>query len=92
MARVTVRVDDQIGQGKPALTEARVRVVLKDGRTLVKEAHGARGYPVNPANADELAAKFLACAAVILGEPRAREVQSFLRSLETAPSLTGLSI
>ena len=92
MARVTMRVDGEIGRGKPSLTEARVRVVLKDGRPLAKDAHGARGYPANPASADELAAKFLACATVALGGSRATQVQSFLRSLETAPSLTGIAI
>jgi len=92
MARVTMRVDEEIGRGKPPLTEARVRVVLKDGRTLAKDAHGARGYPANPASADELATKFLACATVALGEPRATQVQSFFRSLETAPNLTDISI
>jgi 2-methylcitrate dehydratase PrpD len=92
MARVTMRVDGEMGRGKPSLTEARVRVVLKDGRTLTKDAHGARGYPANPASADELAAKFLACAMVALGEPRAAQLQSFLWSLETAQNLTGISI
>ena len=62
MSRVTMRVDDEIGRGKPALTEARVRVTLKDGRTLAQDAHGARGYPANPASDAELDAKFLACA------------------------------
>ena len=71
MPRVTMRVDEAIGQGKPPLTEARVRVRLKDGRSLVQEAHGARGYPANPANADQLAAKFLACASRAIGKPRA---------------------
>ena len=34
MSRVSMRVDEEIGRGKPALTEARVRITLKDGRTL----------------------------------------------------------
>jgi 2-methylcitrate dehydratase PrpD len=60
--RVSMRVDEEIGRGKPALTEARVRVTLKSGRTLVQEAHGARGYPSNPASAADLESKFLSCA------------------------------
>ena len=87
MARVTMRVDEEIGRGKPSLTEARVRVVLKDGRTLAKDAHGARGYPSNPASAEELRAKFLSCAQVTLAEPRAAALEAVLRSLEDVPSL-----
>ena len=78
MARVTMRVNDTIGQGKPALTEARVHVTLRDGRTLVKDAHGARGYPANPASAAELAGKFLACAAPAIGERHATHALSLL--------------
>ena len=43
MQRVSMHVDEEIGKGKPSLTEARVRVTLTDGRVLVREAHGARG-------------------------------------------------
>ncbi|HXT70458.1 MAG TPA: MmgE/PrpD family protein [Vicinamibacterales bacterium] len=72
MPRVTMRVDPEIGGSKPALTEARVRVGLKDGRILTKEAHGARGYPTNPASAAELEAKFLSCATRVMSESDAR--------------------
>ena len=48
MPRVTMRVDPEVGKGAPALTEARVRVHLKNGRTLSQDAHGARGYPERP--------------------------------------------
>jgi 2-methylcitrate dehydratase PrpD len=91
MARVTMRVSEEIGRGKPALTEARVRITLKDGRTLAQDAHGARGYPDNPASDDELAAKFMACAAVAVAEPRAAAILDWLRSLEDAPALMDLS-
>jgi 2-methylcitrate dehydratase PrpD len=53
MSAVSMKVDDEIGRGKPSLTEARVRIALKDGRTLEKEAHGARGYPANPPSAED---------------------------------------
>ena len=68
MSRVTMRVDQEIGRGKPSLTEARVRVILTDGRALVREAHGARGYPAHPASAGELEQKFVACASRVMSE------------------------
>ena len=91
MSRVSMRVDDEIGRGKPALTEARVRVTLKDGRTLVREAHGARGYPENPVSAADLEAKFLGCASRVIELGRARALHQRLAGLELADSVEGLS-
>jgi 2-methylcitrate dehydratase PrpD len=85
MRRVTMRVDKEIGRGKPSLTEARVRILLKDGRTLVQEAHGARGYPSNPASQTQLDAKFLACAARAMDEARARQMLGRLKALDFSP-------
>jgi 2-methylcitrate dehydratase PrpD len=83
IARVSMRVDPGIGAGRPALTESRVRVRLKDGRELVREAHGARGYPEHPASQAELEAKFIACATRAFPEPRARQLLSMLAGLDT---------
>ncbi|HEX5216822.1 MAG TPA: MmgE/PrpD family protein [Vicinamibacterales bacterium] len=87
MSRVSMRVDDQIGVGKPALTEARVRVRLEDGRTFVQEAHGARGYPGNPASDAELAAKFTACATRVRSAAQAGEALTLLRNIDQLGSI-----
>ena len=65
-SRVTMRVDPTLDSSAPALTQARVTVRLRDGRVLTASANGARGYPERPASDDELAAKFLSCAARVL--------------------------
>lgn len=85
MPRVTMRVDEQIGAGKPALTEARVHVRLTDGRVLSRDAHGARGYPSNPASSLELDAKFLACAGRVMSNEQARLLLGRLQRLEREP-------
>ena len=90
MLRVTMRVDDAIGVGKPALTEARVHILLKDGRTLTQDAHGARGYPANPATDADFEAKFLSCARAALPEPEAVGLLRRLRGLETVDSVSGI--
>jgi len=90
MSRVTMRVDDQIGRGKPALTESRVRVTLKDGRAVVKDAHGARGYPSNPASEADLAAKFLACAARGRSTTEAAAILTRLGTLDHLESIRDL--
>jgi 2-methylcitrate dehydratase PrpD len=79
MPRVMMHVDEEIGKGKPSLTEARVKVTLTDGRVLVREAHGARGYPDNRASAAALEAKFAACARRALPDAQAQEQLTALR-------------
>ena len=79
MPRVTMHVDEEIGRGKPSLTEARVRITLKGGRMVMLEAHGARGYPENPATVNELEQKFLACAMRVMSEPESRRELDRLR-------------
>ena len=90
MERVSMRVDPEIGLDKPSLTEARVRVTLKDGRTLTKDAHGARGYPANPASATDLETKFLGCASRVMPLDRAGVLYQNLVRFDSAASVTGL--
>jgi len=81
MPRVTMRVDDEIGRGKPSLTQARVRIQLKDGRALAQEAHGARGYPENPPTQADLDAKFLACASRAMDEAGSKRLLASVKEL-----------
>jgi 2-methylcitrate dehydratase PrpD len=92
MPRISMRVDDEIGRGKPALTEARVHIRLKDGRTLVREAHGARGYPANPASESDLSAKFLGCAERVLKPDEARTLLNRLTALDTLRDISMLRL
>jgi len=92
MSRVAVRVDDRIGHGRPPLTEARVQVRLRSGRTLVQEAHGARGYPSKPASDAELATKYLACAAKALPLEKAEQTLDLLGRLESLDDVRDLSV
>ena len=89
-ARVTMRRDASLDAQAPPLTEATVRIVLADGRVLTQAAHGARGYPEQPASRDELAAKFLSCAAATLPGPDAARLLAALETLETVTDLRQL--
>ena len=91
MKRVTMRVDPEVGKGAPALTEARVRVHLENGRTLSQDAHGARGYPERPASDADLDAKFMACATRVMSMETAGQVHKRLRDLESLDDLLGLT-
>jgi 2-methylcitrate dehydratase PrpD len=82
MQRVSMRPDAGLDQVAPPLTQARVRVRLKDGRALTASASGARGYPDRPASREELAAKFMVCAERALPHERAARAMALLQDVE----------
>jgi 2-methylcitrate dehydratase PrpD len=81
-SRVLMEVDPTLDPLSPALTQARVRVRLTDGRELVASANGARGYPEHPATEDELEGKFLACAGRVLSGAGAARALAAVRGIE----------
>jgi 2-methylcitrate dehydratase PrpD len=82
LPRVTMRVDPGLDGVAPPLTQSRVAIVLRDGRTISQEANGARGYPDRPASADELGAKFLGCAKRTIAEDAAHQALERLRGID----------
>jgi 2-methylcitrate dehydratase PrpD len=82
MPRVTMRVDATLDGRAQPLTQARVAVRLRDGRTLAQAAGGARGYPEQPASDTELDEKFLSCARRVLPDASARRALTLLRDIE----------
>jgi 2-methylcitrate dehydratase PrpD len=80
--RITMLIDSTLDASAPPLTQARVAVRLRDGRTLTAYANGARGYHDRPAGDDELATKFLSCATRAIPEPQAAEALAMLRAVE----------
>jgi 2-methylcitrate dehydratase PrpD len=90
-SRVTMRVDPTLDASAPALTQSRVTVRLRDGRTLTASANGARGYPDRPASDDELAAKFLSCAGIALTRERGCAALSALRDIDRCADLHALT-
>jgi 2-methylcitrate dehydratase PrpD len=90
MARVTMRVDPTLDGGAPPLTQARIRLRLRDGRVLTASANGARGYPERPASDEELAAKFLACAERTVPRDRAERAIASLQDIERVADVRSL--
>ena len=80
MPRVTLRANAAFDQAAP-LSQARVTVELRDGRTVSQSADGARGYPGRLTD-EELAAKFAGCASRTLTEPAARSAWGALVALD----------
>ena len=91
MGRVNMGVDEALGRHAPPLTEARVHVRLRGGRTLVREVKGARGTPDRPASPAEVDAKFMACATRALTAERAAQTLECLRRFEELANVRELT-
>jgi 2-methylcitrate dehydratase PrpD len=91
MPRIAMRVEPALdGVGAP-LTQARVRVQLKDRRVLEAAADGARGYPERPASDEELATKFLSCAIRAIPREQAEIALGMARRVEALADVRALT-
>ncbi len=90
-ARVSMRVDSTLNASAPSLTQARVRVRLRDGQVLTASANGARGYPDRPATDEAMAAKFTSCAMTTLSASETAEALSTLREVEEIVDVRSLT-
>jgi 2-methylcitrate dehydratase PrpD len=59
-----------------------VRVTLRDGRTVSRQVDRAKGQPQNPLSDEELVAKYLDCAATVLGPQEAKSSLQMMQQLE----------
>ncbi|MFI5178497.1 MAG: MmgE/PrpD family protein [Vicinamibacterales bacterium] len=90
-SRVVMEVDPTLDPSAPALTQARVRVRLTDGRELVASANGARGYPERPATDDELEGKFRTCAERVLSPRDAARALAAVRGIDGASDVRAIA-
>jgi 2-methylcitrate dehydratase PrpD len=90
MPRITMTVGRDLGVDRPALTQARVRVFLRDGAVLTASADGARGYPENPASDAELDDKFLSCATRTIDAANASKALELLHAFDHLKSVREL--
>jgi len=87
MERVSMVVDPRLPQGVEAQAWSRVTVRLGDGRVLASPPRGATGHPDRPLSAEALRAKFLACAAPVLGRGEAEGIAEQVEHLEAIPDV-----
>jgi 2-methylcitrate dehydratase PrpD len=90
LPRIDMRVDESLDRAAPALTQASVRVHLKDGRVFAARANGARGYPEKPATPEELDEKFVSCASRAMTVEQARQWLAAVKEIGSAASVKEL--
>lgn len=88
--RVSARADPRMASGAGRFG-VEVKVRLADGNTLSTALDIPRGHPERQLEPGALLAKFLECAAPVLGEARARAAAAELRRIETLPDLRSLT-
>ncbi len=87
MLDVTLLAEDaEFSRRFPAERWARVRIALRDGRTLASEPARARGNPENPLADDELRAKYRELAVPALGADRATRIEGAVATLASTPA------
>jgi 2-methylcitrate dehydratase PrpD len=79
---------DEFSHRFPAERWARVRVGLRDGRSLVSSPAQARGGPENPLSDDEIHRKYAALAAPVLGEARTSRIAALVEGLPASDCAT----
>ena len=96
MERVHVHVDPEIEALGYNEMRTAVAITLKDGRILSGRADAAKGHPRKPMSREDLAAKFLDCAAQVMPPERAETLLAHLwdirmidRAADLAPMLAG---
>src|SRR5204863_29363 len=91
MDRITMVVDPALPHDLEQHAWTRVRMRLTDGTTLESKPRGASGHPATPLSDAELHAKFLGCAAPVLGADAAAGVAEQIRRLEDVPDVRALT-
>jgi 2-methylcitrate dehydratase PrpD len=88
MQRVTLYVDDELEKLGYDQVRSRVRIALKNGRTIEGRYDVARGHPEKPLSWAELGDKFRDCAALVLPDKGSEQAIELIGRLEELKSLS----
>jgi 2-methylcitrate dehydratase PrpD len=90
MKRVTLYVDDELEALGYDQVRSRIRIKLKNGRTIEGRADVARGHPLKPMSWEDLGEKFRDCAALALSKKNTEEAIGLVANLARVPSIRPL--
>src|SRR5262245_34939882 len=89
--RVVIATDPAMSPRHVDAPTARVRIVLRDGRTLEESTTVVRGDALSPVPREEITVKFLALTSPILGEAHARKVVDAVAEIDTLEDIRALT-
>ncbi|MGH7775297.1 MAG: MmgE/PrpD family protein [Candidatus Binatia bacterium] len=90
MKRVTLTVDQELEALGYDQVRSRIRIKLKDGKTIEGRADVAKGHPLKPMSWGEIGEKFRACARLVLSRKDTEEAIELVANLERMRSILPL--
>lgn len=90
MKRVTLYVDQELEALGYDQVRSRIRIKLKEGKTIEGRADVARGHPLKPMSWAELGEKFRDCARLVLSQKDTEKVIDLVANLERMESIVPL--
>jgi 2-methylcitrate dehydratase PrpD len=91
LERIEMKVDPKLQSGSDGSRPATVTIKLNHGQSQTLHEKFPKGSPEVPMTADELLAKFRACAKNILGEAACERAIGYVKALETMPTIRPLA-
>ncbi len=82
MKRVTLYVDEEMEALGYDQVRCRIRIKLKDGRTVEGRADVAKGHPLKPMSWEELSEKFRDCGSLVLPRQKVDQAIDLVGQLE----------
>jgi len=90
MKRVTLYVDQELESLGYDQVRSRIRIKLKNGKTIEGRADVARGHPLKPMSWAEIGEKFRACARLVLTHRKTEEAIELVANLDRMRSILPL--
>ena len=90
MKRVTLYVDQELEALGYDQVRSRIRIKLRDGRTVEGRADVARGHPQKPMNWAEIGEKFHDCAGLVLSRANTEDALELVSNLDKQRGMTPL--
>jgi len=89
--RVVISTDPAMSPRSVDAPTARVRIMLRDGRTLEESTTVVRGDALSPVPREEITAKFLALTSPVLGDAQARKIVDAVAEIDTLEDIRALT-
>jgi 2-methylcitrate dehydratase PrpD len=90
MKRVRLYVDEELEALGYDQVRSRIRIKLKDGKTIEGRADVAKGHPLKPMNWAEIGEKFRDCARLVLSRKNTEEAIELVANLDRMRSILPL--
>ncbi len=90
MKRVTLYVDQELEALGYDQVRSRIRIKLKDGKSIEGRADIARGHPLKPMNWAEIGEKFHDCASLVLSRANTEDAIELVSNLDRQRSMLPL--